>query len=46
MMFIANPHALLIDGVVTEVVYMQDYDSEQIKEVLSKKVYEINKGTR
>jgi hypothetical protein len=40
MMFVANPHALLIDGVVTEVVYMQDYDSEQIKEALSKKVYD------
>jgi hypothetical protein len=40
MMFVANPHALLINGVVTEVVYMQDYDDETIKEVLSKKVYD------
>lgn len=38
--FPANPHALLIDNVVTEVVYMQDYDAETIKEVLSKHTYD------
>ena len=38
--FIANPHALLTDGVVTDVVYMQDYDAEQIKETLAKYSYD------
>ena len=34
MEFIANPHALLTDGVVTDVVYMQDYSKEEIDTVL------------
>jgi hypothetical protein len=38
--FVANPHALLTDGVVTDVVFMQDYDEEQIKETLSKYSYD------
>jgi hypothetical protein len=38
--FIANPHALLIDGVVTEVVFMQDYTEEEIKETLLRHTYD------
>ena len=38
--FIANPHALIKDGVVTDVVYMQNYGSEQIAETLSKYEYD------
>jgi len=40
MTFVANPHALLTNDIVTDVVYMQDYDAEQIKETLSNYVYE------
>jgi hypothetical protein len=38
--FVANPHALLTDGVVTDVVFMQEYSEEEIKEVLSKYSYD------
>jgi hypothetical protein len=38
--FIANPHALLIDGVVTEVVFMQNYTEEEIKDTLLKHSYD------
>lgn len=38
--FVANPHALLVDGVVTEVVFMQDYNDEKIAEVLADKTYD------
>jgi len=38
--FVANPHALLTDGVVTDVVFMQEYDDEEIKNVLSKYSYD------
>jgi hypothetical protein len=35
-----NPYALLIDNVVTEVVYMQNYTEEEIADTLSKHDYE------
>jgi hypothetical protein len=38
--FVANPHALLTNNVVTDVVFMQDYDEEEIKEVLSRYSYD------
>jgi hypothetical protein len=38
--FIANPYALLTDGVVTDVVYMQSYSDLEIKETLSRCSYE------
>ena len=38
--FAGNPHALLINNVVTEVVYMQNYNAEEIKEELSKHTYD------
>ena len=38
--FIANPHALFIDGVVTEVVYMQNYTEEEINAELAKHTYD------
>lgn len=38
--FVANPHALLTNNIVTAVVFMQDYNEEQIKEVLSQYVYD------
>lgn len=38
--FVANPHALLTGGVVTDVVYMQNYSSEEIQETLAKYKYE------
>jgi hypothetical protein len=38
--FVANPHALLTDGVVTAVVFMQNYNEEEIKDTLSKYSYD------
>jgi hypothetical protein len=38
--FVANPHALLTNGVVTDVVFMQNYNEEEIKEVLSRYSYD------
>ena len=38
--FVANPHALLTDNVVTDVVFMQNYNEEEIKETLTKYVYD------
>ena len=38
--FVANPHALLTDGVVTDVVFMQEYNEDEIKETLSKYSYD------
>ena len=38
--FIANPHALIVDGICTEVVYMQNYDSEEIARTLKKYTYD------
>jgi hypothetical protein len=38
--FIANPHALLTNGVVTDVVFMQEYDAKEIAETLKKYSYE------
>lgn len=38
--FVANPHALLTDGVVTAVVFMQNYNEEEIKDVLSQYSYD------
>lgn len=35
VVFVANPHALLVDNVVTEVVYMQNYSQEEIEQVLT-----------
>jgi hypothetical protein len=35
-----NPYALLNNGLVTEVVYMQDYSSKQIEETLNKYAYD------
>lgn len=38
--FVANPHALLVDGVVTEVVYMQNYSDEEITQVLTNHTFD------
>lgn len=38
--FVANPHALLIDNLVTEVVFMQDYDEDRIAEELANHTYD------
>jgi hypothetical protein len=38
--FVANPHALAKDGVITEVVFMQDYDEKQIKAELKNHDYD------
>jgi hypothetical protein len=38
--FIANPYALLTNGVVTDVVYMQSYSELEIQETLSRCLYE------
>ena len=38
--FVANPHALIVNGVCTEVVYMQDYGPEEIAETLKKHTYD------
>lgn len=38
--FVANPHALIVNNVCTEVVYMQDYDSEEIAKTLEKYTYD------
>lgn len=42
--FPANPHALIKDGIVTEVVFMQEYGPEEIAETLSK--YDYDKVVR
>ena len=42
--FVANPHALFKDGVVTAVVYMQDFGPEEIAETLTK--YDYDKVVR
>lgn len=38
--FVANPHALIRDGKCTDVVFMQDYDDEEIANTLSKYQYD------
>jgi len=38
--FIANPHALIKNGICTEVVFMQNYDDEEIAHTLSKYQYD------
>lgn len=38
--YVANPHALLTNGVVTDVVFMQEYDENEIKETLAKYSYD------
>lgn len=38
--FPANPYALLTNGVVTDVIYMQNYDADEIAETLLKYKYE------
>jgi hypothetical protein len=38
--FPGNPYALLINSVVTEVVYMQSYSSEEIEEALKNHSYD------
>lgn len=35
-----NPYALITDNIITEVVYMQDYDSSEIEETLKKHNYD------
>ena len=35
-----NPYALFVDGVVTEVIYMQDYNQEQIEKELANHTYD------
>jgi hypothetical protein len=42
--FPANPHALIKDGVVVAVVYMQEYGPEEIAETLTK--YDYDKVVR
>lgn len=42
--FVANPHALIKDGVVTQVVYMQDYSDDVIQEKL--KEYDFDEVVR
>lgn len=37
---VGNPYALISDGIVTDVVYMQNYDNSEIKETLKKYNYE------
>lgn len=39
-LFIANPHSLFTKGVCTAVVYMQDYNEEEIAETLKGYEYE------
>lgn len=38
--FPANPHALITNGICTDVIFMQDYDSEQINATLEKYSYD------
>jgi hypothetical protein len=38
--FLGNPHALILDGVVTEVVYMHQYTQEEIEKELANHKYD------
>lgn len=38
--FMANPHALIKNGVCTQVIYMQDYDEPTIAETLAQHDYD------
>lgn len=38
--FPGNPYALVTDGIVTDVVFMQDYTDEQIAETLTKYTFD------